>query len=98
MHIDVGSETLQTFAEAAGELPSRPHVSTLHRWRLRGVRGVKLETCVIGGRRFISKEAIRRFAEATTAAADRQPAAAPTPPRRRRAIARAVAKLSKDGI
>lgn len=41
-----------TLPEAAKTLPGQPHVSTLHRWRLRGVRGRKLRTCLIGGRRF----------------------------------------------
>ncbi|MEQ8211044.1 MAG: DUF1580 domain-containing protein [Lacipirellulaceae bacterium] len=48
----------------------RPHPSTLHRWRLRGVSGVKLPTVKVGGRRKTSIEAVRRFIEATTAAAD----------------------------
>ncbi len=40
-----------------------PHVSTIYRWRLRGIRGVKLETFLIGGRRYTSVEAIERFTE-----------------------------------
>lgn len=62
MPIDVESETLIDFASAARELPGRAVcIQTLHRWRLRGVRGAKLESCIIGGRRFTSREAVARF-------------------------------------
>ena len=64
--IDPVTETLETLAEAARSLPSRPHPSTLHRWRLRGIRGVKLDTILIGGRRYTSREALQRFFAATT--------------------------------
>lgn len=30
----------------------RPHKSTIHRWWTRGVKGVKLKTCMIAGRRY----------------------------------------------
>jgi hypothetical protein len=42
------------------------------------VRGVRLETVVIGGKRFTSVEALERFAEASTAA--REPASLDTAP------------------
>jgi hypothetical protein len=45
MSVDFSPETLLSLTEAAALLPGRPHVSTLHRWRLRGVRGVKLLAC-----------------------------------------------------
>ncbi|MBX3437201.1 MAG: DUF1580 domain-containing protein [Planctomycetaceae bacterium] len=47
-----------------------PNISTLHRWRLHGVRGHKLETVLVGGRRFTSDEALERFIARTTAAGD----------------------------
>ena len=53
--------------EATGH---RPHIATVWRWVQRGCRGVKLETALVGGRRITSREAIHRFVEATTAAAD----------------------------
>jgi hypothetical protein len=46
------------------------HISTMHRWRLRGIRGVRLETFMRGGVRYTSHEAIDRFFAATTATAD----------------------------
>ena len=61
MAIDVSSETLISFQEAPKHIPGTPHISSLHRWRLRGVRGRRLETVICGGRRFTSKQAIERF-------------------------------------
>ena len=44
---------------------SRPiHLSTLIRWRTRGLRGVRLEAIRIGGRWFTSREAVVRFVSA----------------------------------
>lgn len=65
MSINVDSEQLVHFTAAAREFPGRPVcVQTLHRWRLHGVRGTKLETCIIGGMRYTSREAISRFISA----------------------------------
>jgi hypothetical protein len=82
--IDHTAETLLTFAEAAAVLPDRPHVSTIHRWRLRGIGGVKLDTIRIGGRRYTSHEALERFINATTAAADGIKPAKEAPRKRQR--------------
>lgn len=49
------------------------HLSTVHRWRLRGVNGIRLETWRIGGRRVTSRAALARFHARVTAAADGQP-------------------------
>jgi hypothetical protein len=65
-----------SLAEAARLLPKRPNPATLWRWRTRGVRGVKLETILIGGRRYVSRAALRQFIEAVTAAASGKPDAA----------------------
>ena len=69
MSIDVEFETLVQFPEARSAFPGDRRVSlaTLHRWRLKGVRGVKLETTLIGGLRYTSKEAIVRFIAAQNA-------------------------------
>lgn len=91
--IDVTSECLMTLSAAATRLPHRPHISTLHRWRLRGVGGVRLETCMIGGRRMTSLEAIERFVDAVTQQADEEPQQVRTPRQRQRAIERAEAEL-----
>jgi hypothetical protein len=59
--IDPRTESLVSFPDAPNSIPGKPHISTLHRWRLKGVRGRRLETIVRGGRRFTSIEAINRF-------------------------------------
>jgi hypothetical protein len=69
--IDIGAESLLTLSKAAGVLPGQPHVSTLFRWATRGVRGVKLETCLLGGRRYTSRQALQRFSSAATGATQR---------------------------
>lgn len=69
MTIDLQGECLLSLAEAAKKLPGRPHISTVHRWRQRGVRGIKLETVLIGGRRFTSDAALAEFVRSTTLAA-----------------------------
>ena len=65
--IDLRIEQLRLLSKAAADVPGRPHSSTLMRWWRRGVKGVKLETVVVGGRRFTSIEAIQRFIEALSA-------------------------------
>jgi uncharacterized protein DUF1580 len=69
--IDVRNENLLPCSEVARETPGEPpHASTVRYWRVHGIRGVKLETVMIGGRRYTSKEALQRFFAATTAAAN----------------------------
>jgi hypothetical protein len=73
--LDIQNERLCLLCEAAKEVPGRPHVSTLIRWWQRGVRGVKLETVVVGGRRYTSVEAINRFIARLS-----EPGGVPAPP------------------
>ena len=81
------NETLKRLGDLT--IPGDPHVSTRWRWALRGVRGARLESIVVGGQRFSSDQAVQRFiarlndhehtpAEPTRAAedADRELAAA----------------------
>ncbi len=71
MCIDVRQEQPLSFNQAAQYLPerSRPHSSTWWRWWRHGVRGVRLETVLIGGRRYTTAEAVQRFVSALTAGA-----------------------------
>ena len=65
MPIDVATETIITLGEACRAVP--PHgvsTATMARWIQRGVRGAKLATVIIGGRRYTSREAIARFVAA----------------------------------
>lgn len=66
MSIKIGEEHLLTYGEAAKLLPkgSRPSYSTFWRWCNRGIRGVKLETVLVGGKRFTTAAAMQRFCDA----------------------------------
>jgi hypothetical protein len=68
--IDPTAERLVPLSEARQLIPNRPDKATVYRWYARGVAGVKLETLMVGGRRYTSQEAIRRFFERRTATAD----------------------------
>jgi hypothetical protein len=97
--IDATNETLLSLTQAAKTLPGRPNITTVWRWRNRGVRGVKLETMLSGGRRFTSVEALRRFQDRVTAAADGEPIAnGQTPRQRERAIDAAERRAVELGV
>lgn len=66
MPIDTTSESLVPLNAAASLIPGSPHKQTLHRWRIHGVRGKRLETVLVGGRAYTSREAIFRFLADTT--------------------------------
>lgn len=59
--IDTAREHIVLLNKVPQEVANRPHVSTCWRWWRHGIRGVKLETVVIGGRRYTSREALQRF-------------------------------------
>ncbi len=59
--IDIDHETMRLLSRAPKDVPGRPSISTLMRWASKGIRGVVLETVLIGGRRYTSVEAIGRF-------------------------------------
>ena len=81
--------TLNQLAKQEGVNPS-----TVWRWSLRGVRGVKLETFSVGARRFTTIEAFGRFVDGTTAVAQGEQPQARTNRQREAAIARAEAELA----
>jgi hypothetical protein len=89
MTISVDDEQLVTLNELARSLPKRRnnrpvHVSTIHRWRTRGLSGgIRLEAVRIGGVWHTSREAFVRFCERLTAASA-PPAPDWSPPRSRR--------------
>ena len=88
--IDTQTETLVPISKAREHVPSKPHTATIWRWVLTGCRGVRLETLLIGGKRYTSEDAIRRFFAETTAAGSRQkPTRAPLSQSRQRAIEQA---------
>jgi hypothetical protein len=100
MGVNLLDETLLTLTEAAKALPclrggKRVHLATLHRWVLRGVRGVHLEAVRLGRTVVTSREALQRFAERLSAKGG--PAAAASPEAARRA-AHADAELDRHGL
>jgi hypothetical protein len=104
--IDTTLETLITFSEATSFAPSRHpgcklSTTTIWRWAEHGVRGIKLESVYVGGSRYTSREALARFAAATTAV--RQggtpaPPPVPVPAHRRRDRERVERALDEAGI
>ena len=99
MAIDLENDTLLSFAEATRRLPGRPHRSTLHRWRLRGVNGVRLGTIKVGGRRFIPLSQLNEFVASLSgenSMMSEPPSAALR--RREREKQQAKAALTKAGI
>jgi len=89
-------ENLLTMRQAAARLGV--HISTLWRWRLRGVGGVKLDVVKVGGKTFTSAEELERFAQGTTAAREQQQPATRSSKQRNQQIAAAEAELSRLGI
>jgi len=91
--ISFGSARMLPVLERDG---SQPDAATVWRWAVHGVRGLKLESVVIGGRRFTTAEAVERFVHAlSTGSSD---TSAPTPQQRKREIAAAKARLQSAGI
>ena len=58
---NIYEETLLPLTEAAAHVPALSHSSTVQRWFLRGIRGIRLETVLIGGKRYTSAEVLDRF-------------------------------------
>lgn len=95
--IDIASENIIKLSDACGYFPPEGvSTATIARWIQRGVRGVTLETIVIGGRRLTSREAIERFISAQNAAD--APAPVITPAQRRRQSEAARQALQEAGI
>ncbi len=92
--IDLSNERLRLLAKASPDFPGRPHTSTLLRWALRGVKGIKLETVIVGGRRFTSLEAIQRFIERLS----KSEAGENSPQQRGRRNSRVEQELDEAGI
>lgn len=90
---------LLPFSVLAGKVPNRNggrgiHVATVVRWSTKGVRGVRLESLMVGGTRYSSIEALERFFAATTAATAGNNPLPRTSAQRERAIAAAELELA----
>jgi hypothetical protein len=105
MAIDIQAEKLIGLDEAARLIPGRDggtvHPFTVGLWTRRGKKGVILESMLAGPRRCTSVQAIQRFLEAVTRAAngERPQQAIGRRSRRQRdaAVRRAVEELSRSG-
>lgn len=63
-NLSVALQDAVSLARAAELLPSKPHVATVWRWATRGVKGVRLQTWTVGGRRFTTIPALEQFLRA----------------------------------
>jgi hypothetical protein len=55
--------------EIAKLVPGRPHTATIWRWITRGVKGRKLASITVGGRRLVTLAALEEFLFAPTSSA-----------------------------
>ena len=60
---ELAQETLVPINQAGAKFPYHVGRTALERWMRDGVRGVRLESILIGSRRFTSLEAIASFVE-----------------------------------
>lgn len=91
------NESLFTLKAAAKLLPGHPHYATLFRWAQRGCRGIRLETILVGGIRYTSREALDRFIAACSGLSAPVPIVA-TSKQRQRQIAAAKRELEAAGL
>jgi hypothetical protein len=74
--LDLQRETPIPLAEAPMYLPKRngkkAHYSTIYRWATKGARGRVLESTLVGGIRYTTLEALRRFLNGAPASSDDQ--------------------------
>ncbi|MFN9433711.1 MAG: DUF1580 domain-containing protein [Planctomycetota bacterium] len=96
--IDLSIETVFPVSEAPQHIPGRPSKGSCWRWVLQGVGGIKLESILIGGKRFTSHEAIQRFVDRRTAASNGDVPPARTLRQREVEISRAEREATEAGI
>ncbi|MCE9555997.1 MAG: DUF1580 domain-containing protein [Planctomycetes bacterium] len=103
--VDIVSEQPLPLSKIARQVPNRQggkgiNVATVWRWANRGCKGIKLEVVQIGGIQMSSADALARFFNRLTAAANGEsaPAPAPTSRQRAKAIDAAERELAKAGI
>jgi hypothetical protein len=91
------TDPLLDFVEVGRRIrPERPvHVSTIHRWR-KGVRGHRLETTLVGGRRYVRLSQLEAFIAALSGLGE----PSPQQPAREREhqIGEAERELNRAGI
>jgi hypothetical protein len=98
--LDHRSEQLIPLSQVPDHLPrtnagNRPHPATIYRWVSRGIRGTKLETIRIGGRRLTSVEAIDRFIECTSRRKEANPKPELSPVNHRKRVEKASRRVKE---
>jgi len=68
--INIYEDDLISISQAARKLPTKPAPATIWRWHAKGVNRIKLETVVVGGKRYTTEKAFVEFVRAVTKAAD----------------------------
>ena len=68
MTINLSTDEVLLFRDAAKKLPGRPHAATVARWATQGVKGIVLESAFCGGRRVTSFRSLQEFLERVSAA------------------------------
>ncbi len=68
MSIDYEKDDLLSIADATRNIPGHPSPRTVRSWINPGIRGVRLETILLGGRRWTSKQALKEFVDQVTRA------------------------------
>lgn len=96
--INLSTETIFPVSDAPKHIPGRPSKASCWRWVLQGVGGIKLESILIGGKRYTSHEAVQRFGDRRTAAIDGDTLPTQTNTQRERAIRQAEADCERSGI
>jgi hypothetical protein len=94
--VELLEETRITLTELAKR--EGVNVATTFRWANRGCRGIRLETFLLGGRRFTTVEAFSRFVAQTTATVNATALPAYTAKAREAEIAAAERELAAVGI
>jgi hypothetical protein len=95
--IDIDRETMRLLTQAPKDVPGRPSISTLMRWARKGIRGITLETVLIGGRRYTSLEAIGRFVRRLSSSPTHPESLSP-PPRSDQSSLRTRQELDAEGL
>lgn len=73
----------------------RPNLATIYRHRQKGLHGIKLQTWLVGGKRYTTVDAVLEFVQRTTAARDG--AVSPLPNHADR-VAAAEQQLAVEGL
>lgn len=98
--IDVETEEVVALSRAARWVPQvrnkQVHSSTMWRWHMNGIKGIRLEVIKIGGTTCTSREALARFFERLTV--DKPSPTYRTRRQREREIAAAERELEAEGI